>query len=255
MEPRNIGVFVWAQGTVAVRFLRDGEAKFINDPKTYLRWREFWRDQMSGDEIHPLRGEPIPKSSPDFVDGLLSTQNGNYVLVDGGSLLSNLSGVEVDEAADFLFDQLVAEHHQRPEFQDHENLASLSDRLMTESGLSDRLDYHERYPLNVLLFGVPQDIFFDYGLGGVDPLCVYQRVSLRGSLHTARSTALSFSALKASKRVTRKSQCCSLIDSTEPYANTSAVEMLEQVGEVADMADMATAIKKVRDIAERAESR
>src|SRR5688572_27939867 len=106
MEPRNIGVFIWVNGAVSARFLPDTQAKFIDDQKTYLRWRTFWHDQIASDSIAPIRGPVVPKGSPAFMDALLATQEGNYIIVEGGEVLADLASAEADSAADFLFDQL-----------------------------------------------------------------------------------------------------------------------------------------------------
>lgn len=250
MEPKNIGVFVWVEGAVTARFLSDVDAKFIDDKKNYLRWRSFWNDQIAGDEIVPIRGPAVSKESPDFMDALLKTQEGSYLLREGGAILSELERVEADDAADFLFNELVAVHRPK-EAPSHETLTILGDKVMAESGLSTRPDFHERVPLHLPIFEIPQDVIFDYSIGDDKAsLCVYQKVSLRTTLHTARGTAVAFDALRRSNRIRRKKQCCSLIDSTENNANLDLVEMLRKVGTVIDMADVPRAVSEVRELAE-----
>lgn len=108
MEPRNIGVFLWCRGSVAMKFLEPKQAKFVRDKKTYARWVEYWKRQVASDSIEQGRGHMVSRSSPAFMDALLETQNGNYILADAGFLCDDVPKREIDDAVSFLFEELVA---------------------------------------------------------------------------------------------------------------------------------------------------
>src|ERR1700722_19258050 len=82
MEPRNIGVVLWASGKAVARFLRPQEADFIADKEIYERWTKYWHGLFGGSSIARMRGEPVPKDDPEFLDEFLKTQQGNYLLFD-----------------------------------------------------------------------------------------------------------------------------------------------------------------------------
>ena len=65
MEPRNIGVVLWASGRVAARFLESDEAEFVGDKKTYARWIDYWRGLLAG---RKYRRCPRPTRPPALAD-------------------------------------------------------------------------------------------------------------------------------------------------------------------------------------------
>ena len=104
MEPRNIGVIVWSKGKFCARFLdkTDIGAIQVNDRDTYERWVVYWSRLVTADAIRPRRGRPVSAADPTSIDALLSTQKGNYILVDSGEMLEQLRRTELQE------DQLVS---------------------------------------------------------------------------------------------------------------------------------------------------
>jgi hypothetical protein len=246
MEPHNIGVFVWSNGLAAARFLRDKDADFVQDKETYRRWREFWTRQISGDEIQPIRGAAVPKSKPEFLDALRSTQEGNYILLDGGCIYEELTHSDIDEAADFLFDQLVAIRHPRESVLEaaHESLLVLANRLMEESGLINHDDFKQSYKIQCPIYGVPEELPIDYAIANGKPVSVYQRVSLRKQQPTL-STALIFHELVTAKILSAKKRCCSIVDSSEPNAELGLLALLNRVGSVVDVSRFPKAVVEV----------
>jgi hypothetical protein len=99
MEPRNIGVIVWAGGAVGARFLAErseqpGEvdgrsvAAFVTSPNAYKQWVRFWRRELDKPAVRLLTGgEPVVRSSPDYLKALAASGRGNFQLVVGGQLL------------------------------------------------------------------------------------------------------------------------------------------------------------------------
>ena len=78
--------------------------------KTYERWVSYWQGLIAEPTITPLRGEAVSKSEPEFLDALCKTQQGNYLLYDGGQVIDKIAGKQLDAAADYLFRQLVSRH-------------------------------------------------------------------------------------------------------------------------------------------------
>ena len=109
MEPRNIGVMLWANGEIAARFLPKQEANFIGDLETYDWWVKSWTDAIAEDTIAPPRGKAIPKRDPQCIKALLTRQQDNYLLVDAGELLESIGKRELNAAVEFLYADLVAQ--------------------------------------------------------------------------------------------------------------------------------------------------
>ena len=105
MEPRNIGLFVWQEGVLVSKFLET--PSFVNELDTYKRWLDFWRRRTTGDMVRPVKGKPVSKADPKCLDALLSTQKGNYILVDAGELIDEVKENEIDNVLDYLFEDLV----------------------------------------------------------------------------------------------------------------------------------------------------
>src|SRR5262245_21261697 len=84
MEPRNIDVILWARGAVRAKFLEASHAEeFVSEIPVDQRWTKFGNDRISGDSIAPRRGQAVPMTGPECLDALLTTQQGNYILLDG----------------------------------------------------------------------------------------------------------------------------------------------------------------------------
>src|SRR5258708_5588363 len=119
MEPRNVGGIVWSPTGVQARFLaekddRPGEVDghsiptFVTSAQAYRQWVQFWRRELARTETQPLRGRgPVSRCSPAFLDALLDTGRGNFVLAEGGILLDPVSAEVLPRVADHLFARLV----------------------------------------------------------------------------------------------------------------------------------------------------
>ena len=108
-EPVNIGVVVWANGHTAMRFLGSDESvALVNDVKDYNRRLEHWGNVLSKDSIETGNRGDIAKKSPDFIDAFSDTRKGNYILADGGEILDKVIARNVKDAAEYLYEELVA---------------------------------------------------------------------------------------------------------------------------------------------------
>ena len=111
MEPRNIGVIAWVDGTVVARFA-ESPPKFIRDKRAYRNWLYLWKHKIGQPVIessdHTLRAT---KESPDFLEVLKATGKDNYVLMDGGSVLEQVD--DPNDLINYLFSTLVGEPPQK----------------------------------------------------------------------------------------------------------------------------------------------
>ncbi|MES2790098.1 MAG: hypothetical protein V4719_10780 [Planctomycetota bacterium] len=171
MEPRNIGVFLWSKGEFCAKFL--DEVPFVNEAKTYERWKAFWSKMIAGDTIRPPRSRPVEKRDPKCVEALLSTQSGNYLLVDAGELLETVGKRKIREATEYLYNELVVP----PEKAAKTEAASFKTRC---DKLLSGLKLRSHYPVPCSMYGVTRPLHFSYGADfNNKPLGVIHRVILR----------------------------------------------------------------------------
>jgi hypothetical protein len=118
-EPRNIGVIVWSAVGAEARFLaefpdRPGEVDgrsvpaFVTSASAYKQWIGYWRKLLSEKDMITISGNhDIVRSSVEFPHALEQTSHGNFVIVEGGELLDEISEDELPTAANQLFATLV----------------------------------------------------------------------------------------------------------------------------------------------------
>ena len=118
-EPRNIGIVLWTPDAVAARFVAEkpkdhGEVDgrripdFVTSQSAYKQWIQYWCSQLESLQIEPLTGgNPINRSSPEYLEALKSTSNGNFVLTDGGFLLDDVASSDIPKALEYLYATLV----------------------------------------------------------------------------------------------------------------------------------------------------
>lgn len=248
MEPHNIGLFVWVDGRVVMRFLKEKDTPFIDDQKNYQRWRDYWRGEIAKDSIAPIRGPAVSKKEPEFMDVLRKTQEGNYLLSDGGRFSQPIGAAEIDDAANFLFRELIAPHRQKQE-SENEKLAAVAEKALSESGLRERETFRTHYHVKCPIYGVETPITLNYAIASEDegnPDSVLHRVSVRSSQSTI-STATNFHSLLEARKVRGKKHCVSLIDSREASPRAaSALKLLRRVSTVVDVSDLKKAIEQLK---------
>jgi hypothetical protein len=184
-EPRNIGVFVWSPLGIEARFLAefpnrlgdvDGRSipGFVTSASAYRQWIRYWRDAIAGTSIQPLGGgHMVSSSSAAFIEALQQTSRGNFVVVDAGSVLDDISEEEMPAVADQLFAQLVevntAEDPRDIGFDE------LCDSLMVRSQLKHHPNFHYRYPVKCNVHGVEEEFLFSYAIANGTIERAYQR--------------------------------------------------------------------------------
>lgn len=235
MEPRNIGVFLWSRGELRARFLEAADATFINEQKTYARWQEFWTSMIGSESIRPRRGRPVPRKEPTCVDALISTQDGNYLLVDAGEMIEPVGKRDIAKAVDFLFKELVAPTRADAAGQTA-GFKTLCDALFSQAMLTEREDYQTKFPVLCGLFGQKRPLHFSYGFGTAkDPLAVFQRVNLSNEM-SVNNAALILHEVSDQTIVPRE-KCAALVQESAitSKAAESGHKWLSQVCTVIDV--------------------
>jgi len=99
-EPRNIGVFVEANGAVAARFFGEGEPgqidgrklRVLKYPDVYRQWIDFWRAEIAR----------TPPAS------LIEMSRSHYRVIEGEGV-DDIGASTVDDVANYLYALLVSE--------------------------------------------------------------------------------------------------------------------------------------------------
>lgn len=184
-EPRNIGVIVWSRLGIEARFLaeypdRPGEVdgrsipNFVTSASAYRQWIRYWRDAIAGTSMRPLGGgDLVSSSSPDFLDVLQQTARGNFVVVDSGTVLDDISEEELPAVADQLFTQLI-EVNIAEESRDI-GFDELCDALMSRAKIKDHLYFHDKYPVRCTVRGVEEEFIFSHAIANGTLERAYQR--------------------------------------------------------------------------------
>ncbi len=219
MEPRNIGVFLWARGELCAQFLEPNvAASFVSELDVYERWVRHWTNLIAKDAVAPQRGRPVPKSDPNCLDALLSTQKGNYILTDAGELMQPIRKKQLTDATSFLFKELIAISPTKDAVQHGFSQKCLD--VLKESGIAQQEGFRTKFPVECQIFGSQEKVHFSYGQGNGTPNILLQRVQL-GSEQSIESAALKLHSIvfgavlpkKACRVLIRKS------DMTTPTAS------------------------------------
>jgi hypothetical protein len=245
MEPRNIGVFLWSRGSIQSKFLDNSAASsFINEITVYERWIKYWTKTIAGSAISPRRGKPVLVTDPLSMEALIGTQKGNYILSDGGELVSSIRAKNMSAALDSLFAELVAPTDQKSLSSNVPTLAQSCRALLESSGLYELEDFKSKFPVDLTVYGEPEKIHFSYGIGADQPRALLQRVQLNSEesvtssllkLHTIvfNASVIKQDALRilyrkqdinteaADKAYTRLSRLCESVDVESPASSDS----------------------------------
>lgn len=188
-EPRNIGVVIWSPLGIEARFLaekanRPGDVDrrsipdWVTSHNAYRQWVRYWRDAVSENSIEPLRGgELIPASSPAFMDALRETAQGNFMLLESGSVMNSVGEEDLPAVANQLFAQLVQEASAAEEPKDR-SFEARCDELLMKSQLKAHRHFHDRYPVKYTVRGVEEEYVFSHALANGTIERLFQRFSI-----------------------------------------------------------------------------
>jgi len=182
MEPRNVGVIVWAAGCVHARFLGEkapGEVDgrsipaFVTNMGAYKQWIDFWRQQLSGNPS--ASGKRLQRC----VDALKESSHGNFCVVDGGMILGKAEGYDPIELADSLFQRIV----EPPLAEDasDSDLDQVADETIRQLRLTQNAHFHSRYQVACAVApNVTENFEFSHAYKNGVLKRLYQRVPLAG---------------------------------------------------------------------------
>ena len=114
MEARNIGVILWTPRGLGCKFLTEDAASFVDDMKMYRRWISFWTDTISQNEMVKRGGIKVSQDQPEFLDMIIETQRGGFLLCDAGHVTDKINKRDISKAVGFLFDELVGSPAAQP---------------------------------------------------------------------------------------------------------------------------------------------
>lgn len=184
-EPRNIGVIVWCEGAVEARLLaeyasRPGEVDgrsiptFVTSPSAYRQWVRYWRNAVSGPTFKVPGGmEPIAVASPQFLDALVQSSRGNFVIAEAGELLDRVTEDELPTVADQLFATLVETN--APDEPRDLDFDEKCDQLLARSGLAQHRHFHNRYAVNCRVNDVDEEYVFSHAVANGTLERLFQR--------------------------------------------------------------------------------
>lgn len=252
MEPKNVGIVLWASGKVSARFLGersdnlgkvDGRTVpgFIASTAAYKQWIEFWRTQLGN--------ETSSKFSEAGLNSLKDASRGNFFLVDGGLILEEINPTYLPKLTDDLFQRLV----DTSSFEDPKDpiLEQIANNWIKEFGLTRNEHFRSRYEVVCPIAPKIEERFefsHAYTAKGIQKL--YQRVPLTRSYGHLRRTVHD-SAWMLEKVVhhgiVRRDQAVALVYATDELMQdpeiSRSLSVLSSVASVANLADRSQAIE------------
>ena len=234
---------------MASQFLDACDAPFVEDKQTYLRWVRYWT-RLAADGCS-VRGAPTaPPESPDFLDALLQSQRGNYLLFDGGRVEDRVRRGSAKAACKVIFRELVARDvpGQRHDAESKERLHAKSEQLFDDAGISSRDDFIRSMPFACDVEGVHERFVFSYAVANGHPRALFHRVAI-ASPQSVFGTAFMF---EWAKRAAEQVLLASLIydDGTEGAKAERHAQTLSRFSKVINLADLPTAVAAVERIVE-----
>jgi len=253
MEPRNIGVIVWAAGGLACRFGSPSEMRFVDDAAIYQRWVNYWTACCQKKEMPGADGTTVPRRSAEILATIRATQDGNYLLHEGGYFLESIPAGERQDAADYLYSRLVVDPRRAHDIsEERDTLKDRCDAVLQSSGITEREDFTPNCPIQLTVEGINQEFRFDYALNNGKPLALLQRVNLRTQPSTTTAAFL-FECARETAR-TKRALRFALIDGAE--AQTEPLQegrqkMLRKFCDVIDLSNQGVSIDRLGLLSEQ----
>lgn len=258
MEPRNFGVIVWNEGTMATRWIEDrahGLRRLnINDLHAYRQWIQFWNLQCGKESLRTRTGQVVPRTSEGFVDAIRGTGSGHYLLFDGGRMLDPVESIHTKDLADELFEELVTEEPDEEdvkEVAEAELLRRAAPKIIKRAGLLDRTGFRNGFDWICPVGDTLQPFHFDQGIYTDKPQAVIQKVLLRKHA-TIYNAAFMFDGMQSAGFLD-KHNCAALVYATDEDLRDSQVyqsyKLLQGRSRVANAAEPESAEKILQSLA------
>lgn len=259
MEPRNIGVIVWNEGTVAAKFVGDSGGSLrrlhLNSPRVFKEWVDFWRSEINKPKLRLAARGDVERSSPEFVDALLSTSRQNFMLVDGGFLLESLPISETENLAADLFREFVEEpskQHAVDQFASR-RLRHEADALLKRAELMKRKDFFEPFDWLCPIRGTNLHLKFDYALHEGTPYSLFERVSLSKQQSVMSAFSMFDAMLQANPQRLSKDKCVAFVNASDAELQQSelveSLKLIESTCTVINVCEARDAVERLRLLA------
>jgi hypothetical protein len=244
MEPRNIGIILWSSNKSYCRFLTSREAAgIVRDVGVYSRWTDFWKRQVDEGVVRLPREQPVYVDSLEYLHALKKTQRENYVLDDGGDVVTQVKVSKGQDATDFLFQQLVETTHKHVERE--ETLAASASTLLKRAGLINRGDFQGAREIECSFNGISEPLKFHYYFGNGSPQTVLHRAKVASS-QSVNSTAWMFDRLSAAHPTTKRGVIINTSDAEfDDRATQAFLSVLNKLAVTIDLANEQTALNTV----------
>jgi hypothetical protein len=248
MEPRNIGIVLWAAQKSYCRFLPASEAaNIVRDMSVYTRWIDFWTLLVREGTVNLPRERSVSVASPEYLTALKRTQKENYALDDGGEVMSPIKPGKGQEVADFLFQQLVASTPAKDGGHE-ESLATAAGALLEKAGVTERSDFYRSHEIECDYNGIAEPLRFHYYLGNGAPEAVLHRAKITSSV-SVNSTAWMFDRLSAAYPAAKRGVIVNTADVEAGERTTRAfLSVLDRLATTIDLASEKTALARLRSI-------
>jgi len=237
MEPRNIGLFLWHDGKIAARFMSPDSVKFVSDRRNYQDWVDYWMEMVTAGVILDRRGGDVDVSCEKCLDALLSTQDGNYLVVDSGFVAAKLHESQIEAAADSLFRELVSPPGGDPTSTQarKRTLRSASRSVFKRLGVSQRTDFKTDQNVQCETFGVKRHITCDIYIGNGSPKVLFQNADLTKE-QSVNSSAMVLHSITTSRLLDKR--WCRFLFRSSDLVSSLAEENLEMLSKICDTIDI-----------------
>lgn len=259
MEPRNIGVIVWNEGTVVAKFLGDSGDSLrrlhLNSSRVYKEWIDFWRAEINKPKLRLSSHGDVDRTSPEFVDAILSTSRQNFMLVDGGFLLESLATSETENLAADLFREFVEEPSKQQAFDqfDSRRLRRDADSLLKQAELVKRKDFFEPFDWLCPIRETKLHLKFDYALHDGTPYSLLERVSLAKQQSVMSAFSMFDAMLQANPQRLTKDKCVAFVHASDEELEQSemreSLKLVESTCTVINVCEASDAVERLRLLA------
>jgi hypothetical protein len=256
MEPRNIGVVLWADGGKTLsRFLGQQDNRKVSPPSfvekadrhAYRQWFDYWTYQLKANSLTRDGKPSVERTSHEFLDALKEKSKAKFLMTNGGFLGQKVLASELDGALMDLFQRLVEKPVADKVRTEAADLRVACDHVFQESGIADSLTPDVTIERTVR--GVKRPFTADFAVNaGSSPAAVFRRV-LHSHIDSIDSSAFMFEHLLGDRL--NKNNCAALLHGGHRHeADDEAragVAMLHEMVTVIDVSE-AGAIERMRAI-------
>ncbi|MHB8523138.1 MAG: hypothetical protein ACYDH9_20630 [Limisphaerales bacterium] len=249
-EPRNIGVILWCESGVRARFWAsdahgnvDGREVpgFVASTSAYQQWIQTWLRLISSTQIEFIgKGELADVKSPAFLEALLTSSNGNYILQPGGELFEEITPANIVGATDFLYRSIVREETEKGP--DAITLDEACKEIIREAELTKDPLWQENKTIPCTVGSIQKDYVFSYYYGNGKAEWLAQKVPLplypKELDKTVESFAWKFEKVVSAGIVSRDQSVALIYQQPEQVRSKPVQDAIGELSTVAKVVDV-----------------